>query len=103
VAIVINGRYIHATDIHEIEPGVWELTIYEHYKGQDVTVKRVMYGNAQCEVCRLPLQAGPGECQKCNDCLHALGRFEQGRLQDPLWIRDIHEYLKDRRAQSRRR
>ena len=103
MAIVIRGRYVHPAKVEQTDPDTWEVTLWERFKGQDVTVKRVMYGNARCEICHLPLQAQPGECQKCNDCLHALGRFEQGRLHDPAWIRDILEYLKDRRAQSRRR
>jgi len=102
MAIVINGRFIKPIKVEKVDSDTYEVTLYEHYGGEDVTVKRIMYGNVQCEICRLPFQAAPGECLKCNDCLHALGRFEQGRLHDPAWIRAILDYLRDRRARARR-
>jgi hypothetical protein len=76
-----------------VEPGEWELTYRVRVKGEWITVRRVMYGNEQCEICGMPIVRHLGESRKCNDCIQALGRYRNGTLKDSRYRRRIREWL----------
>lgn len=84
-----------------VEPGEYELVYKVRCKGEWVTVRRVMYGSAQCEVCGQPLDWHPGESGKCNDCIQALGRYRAHTLKDRRYLARLREWLEEGAEEKR--
>jgi len=95
MAVRIGSRISTPGDWREYEPGHWEVKVTKTRGGKTTVEIHVAHGNTQCVICGEPIQATPGESDKCNECFHVLANYLQGMKISKAYEKRINEWRKE--------